>query len=259
MNAAGYALESLNFLDWWLLAMALGIADVLVLRRWLVIPAIAAGSVGFVLMQFPQVTWPWQIGSFILMSAAGIVMQWTRGAKSTAASVGAIAREKSAMSTFHDFKVTTIDGQDKSLKEFKGQTVLVVNVASECGLTPQYSGLEKLYREFKDKNFSVLGLPCNQFGKQEPGSEAEIRRFCSARYDVTFPLTSKIEVNGPGAHPLYRWLESETGGADIQWNFEKFLVSKDGRIIRRYSPKTAPEDPQLRKDLLAALQAQPTN
>lgn len=157
------------------------------------------------------------------------------------------------MSSFHDFTVRTIAGQDKSLKDFKGQAVLVVNVASECGLTPQYAGLEKLQREFQRQNFSVLGLPCNQFGAQEPGSEAEIKNFCSMNYGVTFPLTSKIEVNGAGAHPLYKWLKAQTGGADIQWNFEKFLIGKDGHIIKRYSPKTTPEDAQLRKDLQAAV------
>ena len=253
MTAAGYALESLNFLDWWLLAIVLGLAEVFALRRWLVIPAIAAGIVGSALLLLPQLIWSWQLGGFMMISAAGIVMQWISGAKSRSTSASAIAREEPAMPSFHDFKVKTIAGQDNSLKDFKGQTVLVVNVASECGLTPQYAGLEKLYREFKDRNFSVLGLPCNQFGKQEPGSEAEIRQFCSTRYDVTFPLSSKIEVNGPGAHPLYQWLKSETGGTDIQWNFEKFLIGKDGRIIKRYPPKTTPEDPQLRKDLLAAL------
>ncbi|MGH8306966.1 MAG: glutathione peroxidase [Gammaproteobacteria bacterium] len=157
------------------------------------------------------------------------------------------------MPSFHDFKLKTIDGQDQALKEFKGKTVLVVNVASECGLTPQYAGLEKLYREFKDRNFVVLGLPCNQFGQQEPGTEAQIKQFCQVNYDVSFPLTGKIEVNGAGAHPLYKWLKDWTGGADIQWNFEKFLIGKDGKIVKRYSPKTVPEDKQLRADLQAAL------
>ncbi|MGH8378803.1 MAG: glutathione peroxidase [Gammaproteobacteria bacterium] len=157
------------------------------------------------------------------------------------------------MPGFHDFKLKTIDGRDQTLKDFKDKTVLVVNVASECGLTPQYAGLEKLYREFKDRNFVVLGLPCNQFGQQEPGTEAEIKQFCSLNYQVSFPLTGKIEVNGAGAHPLYKWLKGGTGGADIQWNFEKFLVGKDGKIVKRYSPKTVPEDKQLRADLQAAL------
>lgn len=250
MNAAGYALESLNFLDWWLLAIVLGIADVWVLRRWLVIAAIAAGIVGFALMLFPQIAWLWQVGGFVIITVGGVVLRLLRGAQSDTTSHIA---EEPAMSSFHDFRIKTIQGQDQSLKDFKGQAVLVVNVASECGLTPQYAGLEKLYREFKDRSFVVLGLPCNQFGAQEPGNEAQIRQFCSANYDVTFPLSSKIEVNGTGAHPLYQWLKSETGGADIQWNFEKFLIGKDGRIVKRYSPKTVPEDKQLRADVQAAL------
>ena len=253
MNAAGYTLASLNFLDWWLLAIVLGIADVFVLRRWLINPALAAGLVGFALMLFPQIAWPWQLGSFVLLTAIGIVARIVHSAKSSASEPHTTSQEESAMSSFHDFKVKTIAGKDKSLKDFQGQAVLVVNVASECGLTPQYAGLEKLHEEFHGRNFSVLGLPCNQFGAQEPGSEAEIQQFCSTRYQVTFPLTSKIEVNGANAHPLYKWLKSATGGADIQWNFEKFLVGKDGRVLQRYSPKTVPEDAQLRKDLQAAL------
>ncbi|MGA9854548.1 MAG: glutathione peroxidase [Gammaproteobacteria bacterium] len=157
------------------------------------------------------------------------------------------------MSNFYDFEIKTIDGQIKSLKDFNGKTVLVVNVASQCGLTPQYAGLEKLQHEFKERGFTVLGLPCNQFGQQEPGNEAQIKQFCSVNYDVTFPLTSKIEVNGSGTHPLYTWLKQQTGGADIQWNFEKFLIGKDGRIVKRYSPRTVPEDQQLRADVQTAL------
>lgn len=253
MNAAGYALASLNFLDWWLLAIVLGIADVFVLRRWLVIPAIAAGLVGFVLMLFPQITWPWQLGGFAVITVAGIIIRYARSPSSTSASTITIAQEKPVMPGFHDFQVKTIQGQPQSLGDFRGQAVLAVNVASECGLTPQYAGLEKLYREFQSRNFRVLGLPCNQFGGQEPGSEAEIQAFCRSHYDVSFPLTSKIEVNGADAHPLYKWLKSETGGADIHWNFEKFLINKDGRIIKRYPPQTTPDDPELRKDVQAAL------
>lgn len=252
MNPILHFLLALDFLDWWLLAIVLGLADVFVLRHWLVIPAIAAGLVGFVLMLFPQFAWPWQVGGFVVITVAGIVIRQAHSAQSKAAPP-ITAVEESDMPVFHDFNIQTIQGQEQSLKDFKGQTVLVVNVASECGLTPQYAGLEKLYREFKGRKFSVLGLPCNQFGHQEPGSEAEIQQFCHTRYDVTFPLASKIEVNGADAHPLYKWLKSQTGGADIQWNFEKFLVGKDGRIIQRYSPKTTPEDPQLRRDLQAAL------
>lgn len=253
MNHVGYALASLNFLDWWLLAIVLGIVDVFLLRGWLLMPAVAAGLVGFALMLFPQIAWPWQLGGFVVLAVIGIVMRITHGAKSLPSEPGSISPEEPVMSSFHDFTVRTIAGQDQSLKDYKGRAVLVVNVASECGLTPQYAGLEKLQREFGHGNFSVLGLPCNQFGAQEPGTEAEIQQFCSTRYQVTFPLTSKIEVNGSGAHPLYKWLKAQTGGTDIQWNFEKFLVGKDGRIIKRYAPKTAPDDAQLRTDLQAAL------
>lgn len=254
MNSVFYFLESLSFLDWWLLAILLAIADVFLLRGWLLIPAIAAGVVGFALMLFPQIAWPWQLGGFAVITLAGIALRLGRGAKSSLRPPAIPALQEAAMSSFHDFKLRTIDGQDQSLKDFKGKAVLVVNVASECGLTPQYAGLEKLYREFQDRNFAVLGLPCNQFGHQEPGTEAEIQQFCSTHYDVTFPLTGKIDVNGAGAHPLYKWLKDGTGGADIQWNFEKFLIGKDGRIVKRYSPKTVPEDRQLRADIQAALQ-----
>ena len=131
--------------------------------------------------------------------------------------------------------------------------MLVVNTASHCGFTPQFEGLEQLYQTYKGRGLVVLGFPCNQFGQQEPGTEAQVKQFCSVNYGVTFPLTSKIEVNGGGAHPLYAWLKKQTGGADIQWNFEKFLIGKDGKIVKRYAPKTVPEDPQLRADLQAAL------
>ncbi|MGH8279851.1 MAG: glutathione peroxidase [Gammaproteobacteria bacterium] len=157
------------------------------------------------------------------------------------------------MTSFYDFQINTIYGQPQALNEFRGQAMLVVNVASECGFTPQYAGLEKLYREFKSQEFSVLGFPCNQFGGQEPGDEAEIQKFCHTRYDVSFPLTSKIDVNGTGAHPLYKWLKSETGSADIRWNFEKFLIGKDGRVLKRYPSRTTPEDKGLRQDLQTAL------
>lgn len=245
-------LEGLNFLDWWLLTAVLALADVFVLRGWLLAVAVAAGVTGFVLMLFPQLGWPWQLLIFAVIGLTGVVWQWRKRAQSVSKSV-ASSREDVAMGSFHDFQIKTIDGQAKPLKEFAGATVLVVNVASECGLTPQYAGLEKLYREFKDQGLTVLGLPCNQFGAQEPGSEAQIKAFCSFNYDVSFPLASKIEVNGPGADPLYKWLKQETGGADIQWNFEKFLIGKDGRIVKRYSPKTVPEDAGLRADIERAL------
>jgi glutathione peroxidase len=248
MNPVRYFLESLDFLDWWMLAAALALLDVF--RPRLRLLGIAAGAAlwGFALMLFPQIPWPWQLAVFAVLAAMG----WDAYRFSRRGISGPRTRS-SDMSNFHDFSVKTIDGQSKSLKDYKGKPVLLVNVASACGLTPQYTGLEKLFREYKDQGLVVLGLPCNQFGAQEPGSEAEIKQFCSLNYDVSFPLTSKIEVNGAGAHPLYAWLRGETGGADIQWNFEKFLIDKDGRIVKRYSPKTLPEDKALRADIQASL------
>jgi len=148
------------------------------------------------------------------------------------------------MSTLHEFTMKTIDGEEKSLADFEGRAVLVVNVASKCGLTPQYEGLEKLHEKYADRGFAVLGFPCNQFGAQEPGTEEEIESFCTTNYGVTFPMFAKIDVNGDGAHPLYQWLESQgtepDGPGDIAWNFAKFLVGKDGRVIARFSPKSEP-------------------
>lgn len=159
------------------------------------------------------------------------------------------------MSAFHDQTLCGLDGQDLPLAPLKGKVVLVVNVASKCGLTPQYAGLEKLYQQYRDRGFSVLGLPCNQFAGQEPGSEAEIREFCRLNYGVTFPLASRIEVNGPGRHPLYRLLAGEGAEfpGDITWNFEKFLLGKDGRVLARFSPRTAPDDPALIQAIEKAL------
>ncbi len=244
MDYARFFLESLSFLDWWVLAAVLALADVFLMRRYLLPPAAAAGVIGFTLFLFPQLGWGPQLAGFGLLTALGWIAYRVRAPKTT---------RSAAMGNFHDFSVKRIDGQAQSLKDYQGKAVLVVNVASECGLTPQYAGLETLYKEFKDRGLVVLGLPCNQFGAQEPGTEAQIQQFCSANYGVSFPLTSKIEVNGAGAHPLYGWLRQETGGADIQWNFEKFLIGKDGKIVKRYGPKTVPEDKGLRGDIDKAL------
>jgi glutathione peroxidase len=151
------------------------------------------------------------------------------------------------MSAFHDLHLHALDGHELPLAPFKGQVVLVVNVASKCGLTPQYAGLEKLYQQYKDQGFSVLGLPCNQFAEQEPDNEEAIREFCSRNYGVTFPMASKLEVNGPERHPLYRLLAGEGAEfpGDITWNFEKFLVGPDGRVLARFSPRTPPDDPSI--------------
>ena len=151
------------------------------------------------------------------------------------------------MSAFHELNLTALDGQVLPLAPFKGHVVLVVNVASKCGLTPQYAALENLYQQYKGKGFSVLGLPCNQFAGQEPGTEQEIKDFCNLNYGVTFPLSSKLEVNGHERHQLYKLLAGEGAEfpGDITWNFEKFLLGKDGRVLARFSPRTAPDDPTI--------------
>jgi len=143
--------------------------------------------------------------------------------------------------SLHSFSVRTIDGRDTTLAEFSGRALLIVNVASQCGLTPQYAGLQALHARFAERGFAVLGFPCNQFGAQEPGSEAQIQQFCETRFQVSFPLFAKIEVNGPGAHPLYQWLKTQSGGADIGWNFAKFLVDRAGNLVSRHAPTDTPE------------------
>ena len=147
------------------------------------------------------------------------------------------------MSTLFDFSLTDIQGNALPLDQFKGKTLLVVNVASQCGLTPQYSALEQLYQQYKDQGLVVLGCPCNQFKGQEPGTEAEIKTFCETHYSVTFPLTSKLEVNGDNRHPLYQFLIGD--GEDIEWNFEKFLVNGEGQVVARFSPRMVPDDPTI--------------
>jgi glutathione peroxidase len=155
----------------------------------------------------------------------------------------------------YDIPATTLEGTPGTLAPWRGQVLLIVNVASRCGFTPQYAGLEQLHRHFRDRGFAVLGFPCNQFGDQEPGTEAEIREFCSLNYDVTFPLFAKVDVNGPNAHPLFRHLRREKPGLlgteAIKWNFTKFLVGRDGTVLRRYAPNDTPEE--IAKDVEAAL------
>ena len=159
--------------------------------------------------------------------------------------------------SIHDFSVRDIQGRERSLAEWRGKVLLVVNVASQCMYTPQYEGLQKLHAEHAGKGFSVLGFPCDQFGHQEPGDEGEIRDFCQTRYQVDFPMFAKIEVNGEHAHPLYAWLRKQApgilGSTRIKWNFTKFLVDPEGRVVRRYAPSTAPE--RLQRDVLALLPA----
>ena len=153
--------------------------------------------------------------------------------------------------------VKDIDGKDTSLNAYKGKVLLVVNVASQCGLTPQYNALEAAHQKYKDKGFTVLGFPCNQFGGQEPGTNEEIKQFCSSKYNVSFPLFDKIDVNGPKRHPLYVALagkESPFPG-DIKWNFGKFLIGRDGKIIKRFEPRTTPDAPEIVEAIGAALAA----
>jgi glutathione peroxidase len=161
--------------------------------------------------------------------------------------------------SLYDIAVTAIDGSTRSLAEYRGTVLLIVNVASRCGYTPQYEGLEALHRKFQDRGFAVLGFPCNQFGGQEPGSDTEIQSFCQSRYGVTFPLFAKIDVNGDGAHPLYARLKSDRpgvlGSEGIKWNFTKFLVGRRGDVIRRYGASTSPG--QLDADIEAQLAAAP--
>ena len=159
------------------------------------------------------------------------------------------------MAGVYDFEVKRLNGDPVKLGEYRGKVLLIVNTASKCGFTPQYRGLEALYRKFNARGLEILGFPCNQFGKQEPGGPEEIAEFCSVNYGVTFPMFEKIEVNGKGAHPLYRYLKSEArgvlGSEPIKWNFTKFLVGRDGEVIERYGSATKPE--QLEADVEAAL------
>jgi glutathione peroxidase len=160
------------------------------------------------------------------------------------------------MTTIHDFSATSIDGLERQLVDYKGKVVLVVNTASQCGFTGQYKGLEQLYRTYADRGLVVLGFPCDQFGHQEPGDEEEIATFCERNFGVTFPLFSKIDVNGPDAHPLYQWLRSEKGGLvgdKIRWNFTKFLIDTEGKVVERYGSKTTPA--QIADDIEALLPA----
>jgi glutathione peroxidase len=159
------------------------------------------------------------------------------------------------MAGFYDISVKGIDGSADLLKPLQGRVVLAVNVASRCGLTPQYTGLEQLQKELGEQNFSVVGFPCNQFGAQEPGTEAEIVQFCQTKYDVSFPMSAKLDVNGSNRHPLYQFLTAPENGfpGDIEWNFEKFLIGRDGKVIKRYPPQTKPQDSGLMQDIADAL------
>ena len=153
------------------------------------------------------------------------------------------------MAGFHDFRMKTIDGDERSLADYRGRVCLVVNVASKCGLTPQYAGLQQLYERYRDRGLEVLGFPCNQFAGQEPGSDAEVKSFCATRYAVGFPLFSKVEVNGAARAPLYAWLTRQPtqpdGPGDVKWNFAKFLIDREGNVVARFAPPTDPAAPEL--------------
>ena len=159
--------------------------------------------------------------------------------------------------SIYDIAVKDIDGKDTTLAAYKGKVVLIVNVASHCGYTPQYKSLEAVYQKYKDQGFVVLGFPCNQFGGQEPGTNEEIKQFCTSKYDVTFPLFDKIEVNGPNRHPLYVLLAGETSPfpGNIKWNFNKFLIGKDGKILKRFDSKITPDSPEATAAIAEALAA----
>ena len=152
------------------------------------------------------------------------------------------------MSNVYDFTANTLDGKPVSLRDYAGQVLLIVNTASKCGFTPQYEGLEAMYQKYRERGLTVLGFPCNQFGAQEPGSAEEIGNFCQKNYGVSFPMFEKIDVNGEGTHPLYRWLKSGArgllGSEAIKWNFTKFLIDRKGQVVDRFAPTTKPEDLQ---------------
>src|ERR1700712_5071298 len=164
--------------------------------------------------------------------------------------------DSTAPSALTDFHAESLDGQDVDLSAYAGEVVLVVNTASQCGFTPQYKGLQKLYDEYADQGFTILGFPCDQFGHQEPGDNDEIGAFCEKNFGVTFPLFAKVDVNGDAAHPVYQWLRGQKGGllgSKIKWNFTKFLIGKDGKVIDRFAPTTKPE--KLTGDIEKALKS----
>ncbi|MCH4248393.1 MAG: glutathione peroxidase [Acinetobacter populi] len=158
------------------------------------------------------------------------------------------------MTSIYQFEAERLEGGEQSLQEYKDKVILIVNTASKCGFTPQFTGLEKLYKKYKDQGFVILGFPCNQFGGQDPGSNEEIGQFCQRNYGVSFPMFAKVDVKGPEAHPIFRYLTSETRGfinKNIKWNFTKFLVNKAGKVVGRYAPTTKPES--LEEDIEKAL------
>lgn len=169
-----------------------------------------------------------------------------------AALIVAMSTQASAATSVHEFQMKSIDGKPVSLADYKGKVVLFVNVASRCGYTPQYSGLESLYKKYRDQGFVIVGVPANNFGGQEPGTDEEIKQFCTRTYSVTFPMLSKVSVKGADMAPLYAYLTGAKGG-DVKWNFTKFLVGKDGKVIERFEPGVAPESPDLAAMIQKAL------
>ena len=203
-----------------------------------------------------------------------MLRSWFAAAVAAAVGVSALARPGDIKDTVKDptkteaksggaldFTVKTIDGQEKKLSDYKGQVVLLVNVASKCGLTPQYKALESTYEKYKDKGLVVIGFPANNFRGQEPGTDAEIKEFCTTKYDVSFPMMSKISVAGDDKHPLYKYLTEGGAGedvaGDVEWNFAKFLVDRNGNVIARFTSRTKPEEPQVGATIEKALAAEP--
>lgn len=190
---------------------------------------------------------------FLIVCAAAIAAAGVYAMKSAPAQ-GEGSGKTADAKTIYDFKMKDIDGKDVPLSDYKGKVLLVVNVASKCGNTPQYAGLEKLYEENKDKGLVILGFPANEFGGQEPGSDEEIKKFCTSTYDVKFPMFSKIVVKGEGIHPLYQWLiASSDNHDDIDWNFAKFVVGRDGKVIKRFKSRVKPDSAELTETLNSAL------
>jgi len=187
------------------------------------------------------------VAALMFISAAGLLLVETKYSKET----------KKGNKSVYDFTLKNVGGKDVKLEQFRGQVVMLVNVASKCGYTPQYDGLQKIYEQYKDRGFVVLGFPANNFGAQEPGTNEEIKEFCRINYGVTFPIFSKISVKGEDIHPLYKYLtEKETDpefAGEIKWNFNKFLIGKDGKIIARFDSKDKPEDPQVTAAIEQAL------
>lgn len=193
--------------------------------------------------------------SILVVGALGLTLTaCTSAAASRATAVNTTQTPTSNASSIYDFTMKDIDGKDVPLSNFKGKVLMVVNVATFCGNTPQYAALEKLYEDNKDKGFVVLGFPANEFGQQEPGSNAEIKNFCTSKYNVSFPMFSKIKVKGDGIHPLYQWLVANAPyHDDVEWNFGKFLVGRDGKVINRFNPSVKPDDVSITKALDSAL------